>query len=73
MGALMMHGVTPGPMLFRDHAALVWTLIASMYVGNVILLILNLPLITIWVSILRIPYSILIALILLFTVVGLTA
>jgi len=70
MGALMMHGVTPGPMLFRDHAPLVWTLIASMYVGNVILLILNLPLITIWVSILRIPYSILIALILLFTVVG---
>ena len=70
MGALMMHGVTPGPMLFRDHAPLVWTLIASMYVGNVILLILNLPLITIWVSILKIPYSILIALILLFTVVG---
>ncbi len=70
MGALMMHGVTPGPMLFRDHAPLVWALIASMYVGNVILLILNLPLITVWVSILRIPYSILIGFILLFTVVG---
>ena len=70
MGAFMMNGVTPGPLLFRDHAALVWTVIASMYIGNVILLILNLPLIPIWVSILRIPYSILFALILLFTVVG---
>jgi putative tricarboxylic transport membrane protein len=70
MGAFMMNGVTPGPLLFRDHAALVWTVIASMYLGNVILLILNLPLIPMWVSILRIPYSILFALILLFTVVG---
>jgi putative tricarboxylic transport membrane protein len=70
MGAFMMNGVTPGPLLFRDHAALVWTVIASMYIGNVILLILNLPLIPLWVSILRIPYSILFALILLFTVVG---
>jgi len=70
MGALMMHGVTPSPLLFRDHAPLVWTLIASMYIGNVILLVLNLPLIRIWVSILRIPYAILFTLILLFAVVG---
>jgi putative tricarboxylic transport membrane protein len=70
MGAFMMNGVTPGPLLFRDHAPLVWTVIASMYVGNVILLVLNLPLIPMWVSILRIPYSILFTLILLFTVVG---
>jgi putative tricarboxylic transport membrane protein len=70
MGAFMMNGVTPGPLLFRDHAALVWTVIASMVIGNVILLILNLPLIPIWVAILRVPYSILFSLILLFTVLG---
>jgi len=70
MGAFMMNGVTPGPLLFRDHAPLVWTVIASMVVGNVILLILNLPLIPMWVLILRIPYSILFSLVLLFTVLG---
>lgn len=70
MGAFMMNGVTPGPLLFKNHPALVWTVIASMYIGNIILLILNLPLIPIWVSILKIPYSVLFALILLFTVVG---
>lgn len=70
MGGFIMNGLIPGPLLFRDHAEFVWTVIASMYVGNVILLILNLPLIGIWIKILQIPYSILFALILCFTVIG---
>ncbi len=70
MGALMMNGLAPGPMLFKQHSEFVWTVIASMYVGNVILLILNLPLIPIWVAILKIPYSILFALIIGICVVG---
>ncbi len=70
MGGMMMNGLTPGPFLFRDHAEFVWAVIASMYIGNAMLLVLNLPLVGLWVSILKIPYSILFALILLFTIVG---
>ena len=69
-GAFMMNGLIPGPFLFREHADVAWGVIASMYVGNVMLLILNLPLIGIWVRVLQIPYSILFALILAFMVVG---
>jgi len=69
-GALMMNGLVPGPTLFKDHPDFVWAVIASLYIGNVILLVLNLPLIGMWVKILQIPYSILFALILLFTFVG---
>jgi putative tricarboxylic transport membrane protein len=56
LGALMIYGIQPGPLMFQDHKDLVWTVIASMYLGNVMLLILNLPLIPIWVQLLRIPY-----------------
>ena len=70
MGALMMNGLTPGPFLFVQHADFVWAVIASLFVGNVMLLILNLPLIPMWVMILKIPYGILSALILGFCVVG---
>lgn len=70
LGGFMMNGVVPGPFMFAEHGELVWTVIASLYVGNVMLLILNLPLIPIWVALLRIPYSILFALILTFVVVG---
>ncbi len=70
MGAFMMNGLIPGPFLFAEHPDFVWAVIASMYIGNAILLILNLPLIPLWVMILRIPYSILYALILGFCVVG---
>ncbi len=70
MGAFMMNGLIPGPFLFREHGEFVWALIASMYVGNVFLLILNLPLIGVWVSILKIPYTFLFALILCFMVIG---
>jgi putative tricarboxylic transport membrane protein len=70
MGAFIMNGLVPGPLLFKDHSDLVWAVIASLYIGNVILLILNLPLIGLWVKILKIPYSILFAIILAFTLIG---
>jgi putative tricarboxylic transport membrane protein len=69
-GALMMNGLAPGPFLFREHPDFVWAVIASFYTGNLILLILNLPLIPLWVRILKIPYSVLITLILAFCVIG---
>ncbi len=70
MGAFMMNGLLPGPLLFSQHADFVWAVIASFVVGNVILLVLNLPLIPMWVAVLKIPYAILFALILGFAVVG---
>ncbi|QIA26769.1 tripartite tricarboxylate transporter permease [Thermaerobacter sp. PB12/4term] len=59
LGGLMMYGLDPGPGLFQEHPDLVWTIIASMYVGNVILLVLNLPLIGLWVRVARIPFALL--------------
>lgn len=56
IGAFMIHGLRPGPMLFDNNPDFVWALIASMYVGNVILLILNLPLVGLWTQLLRVPY-----------------
>ena len=70
MGALMMNGLIPGPMLFKENPQFVWAVIASFFIGNVILLILNLPCIPLWVAVLKIPYSILLTLILGFCVVG---
>ncbi|HTU02906.1 MAG TPA: tripartite tricarboxylate transporter permease [Candidatus Sulfotelmatobacter sp.] len=70
MGAFLMHGLVPGPFLFKEHPDVVWGVIASFYIGNVILLILNLPLIGIWVKILKIPYGILAAIILAFMILG---
>ena len=70
MGAFMMHGLIPGPLLFKEHAEVAWGVIASFYVGNVILLVLNLPLIGIWVKILKIPYGILCGVIMAFMVLG---
>lgn len=70
MGAFLIHGITPGPFLFQAHADLVWSLIASMVVANVILLILNLPLVGVWAKILLLPYPILFTLIMVFTIVG---
>ena len=70
MGALIIHGVQPGPMLITRHPEIYWGVIASFYVGNVMLLILNMPLIGIWVQLLRIPYRTLFPLILLLCVVG---
>ncbi len=70
LGAFMMNGLTPGPFLFKERPDFVWAVIASLYVGNVILLVLNLPLVGLWVSVLKVPYSILFPLILSFTLVG---
>ena len=70
MGAFMMNGLIPGPFLFKEHAEFVWAVIASMYIGNLILLVLNLPLIPLWVALLKMPYSVLFAIILGFCVLG---
>lgn len=70
LGALMIHGVRPGPLLLTENPEIFWGTVASMYVGNVMLLVLNLPLIGIWVKILKIPYRILFPLILLFCLIG---
>ena len=59
LGALMIHGITPGPNLMASHPEMFWGLVASFVIGNALLLLLNIPLIGLWVSLLRIPYSIL--------------
>ena len=64
------YGIQPGPLLFTDDSALVWALIASLYIGNVMLLVLNLPLVGLWVRVLRIPRPYLYAGILLFAALG---
>jgi putative tricarboxylic transport membrane protein len=70
MGAMMMYGLRPGPLLFVQHQDFVWGIIASMYIGNVMLLILNLPLVPLFASMLRVPYSILYPFILMVCVTG---
>jgi putative tricarboxylic transport membrane protein len=70
IGALMMQGIQPGPQIMREQPELVWGLIASMWVGNLMLLIINLPLIGIWVSMLKIPYRLLFPAIVLFCCIG---
>jgi putative tricarboxylic transport membrane protein len=70
MGAFLINGIAPGPFLFQNHSDLVWTLIASMVIGNVILLVLNLPLVGLWARLLLIPYPILMTMIMVFTIVG---
>jgi len=70
LGALVMHGLQPGPLLIHKAPDLFWGTIVSMYIGNVMLLILNLPLIGVWVRVLKIPYYFLYPLILLFCLIG---
>jgi len=70
LGALMIHGIVPGPRLITKHPEIFWGTIASMYVGNVALLLLNLPLIGLWVKLLKVPYRVLMPLILLFCLIG---
>jgi putative tricarboxylic transport membrane protein len=70
LGALIMMKVRPGPFLFQEHPDLVWGIIASMYIGNIMLLIINLPFVPLLAQILRIPYYILYPFILLFSFVG---
>lgn len=73
LAALMVHGVAPGPLLIEQQPALFWGFIASMYVGNIVLLILNLPLIGAFLWLLRIPYSYLYPAILVFCLLGVYA
>jgi putative tricarboxylic transport membrane protein len=68
--ALLIKGITPGPFLLAEHPEIFWGVIASMYIGNVMLLILNLPLVGVWVQLLRVPYGIMAPVIILFTVIG---
>lgn len=70
MGALMIHGVTPGPRLLIEHPRIFWGVVGSMYAGNFMLLLLNLPLIGLWVRMLKIPYSLLFPFIFLFCLIG---
>jgi putative tricarboxylic transport membrane protein len=73
IAAMMVHGVSPGPLLIAQQPELFWGFIASMYVGNVVLLILNLPAVGIFVNVLRIPYALLYPTILMFCVLGVYA
>lgn len=70
LGALMIHGVIPGPLLIRQHPDVFWGVVASMYLGNILLLVLNLPLIGMWVRLLTIPTSLLYPIIILFCIIG---
>ena len=70
VGALMIHGVQPGPQIISQSPDIFWGVITSMYLGNAILLILNLPLIGMWVRLLRVPYRIMFPVILLFCMIG---
>jgi putative tricarboxylic transport membrane protein len=70
MSALLIHNVNPGPQLIQDHPDVFWGLIASMYIGNVVLVILNVPLVGLFVNLLRIPYAYLAPFILVVSIVG---
>jgi len=70
LGAFLIHGVQPGPLMMTERPELFWGVVASMYVGNVLLLALNLPLIGLWVQLLRVPYGVLFPLILVFCAIG---
>jgi putative tricarboxylic transport membrane protein len=70
LGALLMLGLQPGPLLFTTQPAFVWGLIASMYIGNIMLLVLNLPLVGLWVKLLKVPSYLLTLFILIFSFLG---
>lgn len=70
LGALMIHGLQPGPMLLRQNPEIFWGTVVSMYIGNAMLLVLNLPLIGLWVKVLKIPPRILFPFIFLFCIIG---
>jgi len=69
-GALVIYGLQPGPLLIKEHPDFFWGVIVSMYIGNIMLLVLNLPLIPLWVRLLKVPYSFLFPLIILFCLIG---
>lgn len=69
-GALLIHGLQPGPLLMQKNPEMFWGPVSSMYLGNLMLLVLNLPLIPLWVQVIKIPQKILLPLILLFCILG---
>jgi TctA family transporter len=70
IGALMIQGIQPGPSVIREQPALYWGVVASMWIGNLMLVIINLPLVGIWVALLRVPYRLLFPAIILFCCIG---
>ena len=70
LGALMIHGITPGPLMIQKNPELFWGTVSSMYIGNAMLLVLNLPLIGLWVRLLRVRYAVLFPLILFIALIG---
>ncbi|MGH6947293.1 MAG: tripartite tricarboxylate transporter permease [Kiloniellales bacterium] len=70
LAAMTLHGLTPGPLLFAEEPQFVWGLIASMYIGNLMLLVLNLPLVPLFASLTRVPYAVLYPAVLVVTVIG---
>ncbi|MBU6438315.1 MAG: tripartite tricarboxylate transporter permease, partial [Betaproteobacteria bacterium] len=70
VGAMTIHNIQPGPQVMTSNPALFWGLIASMWIGNLMLVVLNLPLIRIWVALLKVPYRLLYPAILVFCCIG---
>jgi len=70
LAAFLIHGVRPGPFLLRDHPGVFWGVVASMYIGNVLLIVLNLPLVGVFIRLLRVPYRYLAVLIVLLAMIG---
>lgn len=70
IGALMIQGITPGPNVVKEQPGLFWGVIASMWIGNAMLVILNLPLVGLWVALLKIPYRVLLPAIVAFSMIG---
>jgi putative tricarboxylic transport membrane protein len=70
LAALMIHGIPPGPLLITRHPELFWGVVVSMFIGNIMLLALNLPLIGMWVRLLKVPYKYLYPMIILFCLIG---
>ena len=70
IGALMVHGIAPGPRVMTDRPGLFWGLIASMWIGNLMLVVLNLPLVGLWVRLLQVPYRLLFPSIVVFCCIG---
>jgi putative tricarboxylic transport membrane protein len=68
--ALLIQGITPGPFLLKEHAGVFWGVVASMYLGNVMLLVLNLPLVGMWAQLLRVPYAYMAPMVAVLTLVG---
>ncbi len=69
-GALMIHGVTPGPFMITEHPTVFWGLIASLYIGNVMLIILNLPMVSLFIKLLKVRFSILAPIVIIITMIG---